>query len=385
MSSNAPMVVSDSPTDKQKHRPQSSHYTTSSMTYVLANEAPFQYSITPMSSVSSIPYIQAPAIPQMHSWNSSYPPGYVSSASGPFVRGHPSIPLPISTYPSYNPQMWSEYYPYSHQTVINTDLAINGSYSAPCSPMSVGFPDMVTRSVVQVTVPGSRLIKGCQDVSYSASIEPRTDKPRDFSRLPRGPPRKPKQSGHAIWVGSLPIDTSVIALKDHFAEGFANEIESVFVILKSNCAFINYATESVSREAVRKFHSSRFMGAILSCRIQKPPADEFHEDVEFPALEKKTSSIISGDTLSASSPISSTDSDSFSKAPTKCGDEQKTMVEETKEEEKYFIIKSLSMEDLVLSVRFGTWTTQSHNEEALNKAYNVCILTNISECRSNSQ
>ena len=40
--------------------------------------------------------------------------------------------------------------------------------------------------------------------------------------------------------------------------------------------------------------------------------------------------------------------------------------------EKYFIVKSLTVEDLELSARNGTWATQAHNEVTLNKAYQVC-------------
>jgi hypothetical protein len=36
---------------------------------------------------------------------------------------------------------------------------------------------------------------------------------------------------------------------------------------------------------------------------------------------------------------------------------------------KYFIVKSLTLQDLELSVRNGIWATQSHNEDALNKAF----------------
>lgn len=39
--------------------------------------------------------------------------------------------------------------------------------------------------------------------------------------------------------------------------------------------------------------------------------------------------------------------------------------------EKFFIVKSLTLQDLEISVRNGIWATQSHNEEALNKAYEV--------------
>lgn len=42
-----------------------------------------------------------------------------------------------------------------------------------------------------------------------------------------------------------------------------------------------------------------------------------------------------------------------------------------KVKEKFFIVKSLTVEDLELSVRNGIWATQAHNETALNKAYEV--------------
>jgi hypothetical protein len=42
--------------------------------------------------------------------------------------------------------------------------------------------------------------------------------------------------------------------------------------------------------------------------------------------------------------------------------------------DKFFIVKSLTVEDLELSVRNGIWATQSHNEGALNKAYEVITL-----------
>jgi hypothetical protein len=39
--------------------------------------------------------------------------------------------------------------------------------------------------------------------------------------------------------------------------------------------------------------------------------------------------------------------------------------------DKYFIVKSLTLQDLESSVRNGIWATQSHNEEVLNKAFEV--------------
>lgn len=40
--------------------------------------------------------------------------------------------------------------------------------------------------------------------------------------------------------------------------------------------------------------------------------------------------------------------------------------------EKYFVVKSLTLQDLEASVHNGIWATQSHNEAVLNKAFEVC-------------
>src|ERR1700759_3915489 len=88
----------------------------------------------------------------------------------------------------------------------------------------------------------------------------------------RGPPRKPKQSGHALWVGNLPPGTHIMDLKDHFARDATNDIESVFLISKSNCAFVNYKTESSCAAAMNRFHDSRFQGVRLVCRLRRGSA-----------------------------------------------------------------------------------------------------------------
>ena len=48
--------------------------------------------------------------------------------------------------------------------------------------------------------------------------------------------------------------------------------------------------------------------------------------------------------------------------------------------DKYFVLKSLTVEDMELSVRNSIWATQSHNEDALNKAYEVSKRPNYRLC-----
>ncbi|PTU19185.1 hypothetical protein P175DRAFT_0290706 [Aspergillus ochraceoroseus IBT 24754] len=169
------------------------------------------------------------------------------------------------------------------------------------------------------------------------------------SATPRGPPRKPKQSGHALWVGNLAPGTSIVELKDYFSQGAATEVESVFLISKSNCAFVNYKTEAACLAALARFHDSRLRGARLVCRVRRGNTDLAGLSVTPPSLKD-------GDGVLVSSP----------------GDEDGGGGRETNPTpgpHRYFIVKSLTVEDLEMSRQSGIWATQTHNEDHLNQAY----------------
>jgi YT521-B-like domain/RNA recognition motif. (a.k.a. RRM, RBD, or RNP domain) len=162
-------------------------------------------------------------------------------------------------------------------------------------------------------------------------------------------------------VGNLPPGTHILDLKDHFSRDATEQIESVFLISKSNCAFVNYKMEASCAAAMLRFHDSRFQGVRLVCRLRRgstpSSANPLSGQVDSQGQESKQSSNASGDPA-ASLPVEN---------------ERETAdlgAEKTKE--KYFIVKSLTIEDLELSVRNGTWATQAHNEVALRKAYQVC-------------
>jgi YT521-B-like domain/RNA recognition motif. (a.k.a. RRM, RBD, or RNP domain) len=180
--------------------------------------------------------------------------------------------------------------------------------------------------------------------------------------IPRGPPRKPKQSGHALWVGNLPPATNVIDLKDHFSREATEDIESVFLISKSNCAFVNYKTEQSCAAAMARFHDSRFQGVRLVCRLRRgsAPSSATGTPGPIPGTQATNASDLQPTTVEqAGEQVDSTEEIS----------EKEDNVE--KVQEKFFIVKSLTIEDLELSVRNGIWATQAHNEMALNKAYKV--------------
>lgn len=181
----------------------------------------------------------------------------------------------------------------------------------------------------------------------------------------RGPPRKPKQSGHALWVGNLPPGANVVDLKDHFSRDATDDILSVFLISKSNCAFVNYKTEESCAAAMTRFHDSRFQGVRLVCRLRRSSVNAAPGVPTGPAAASASQpppvehSPQIAKTISQEPKVGAEANDDTSSLPSA--------------KDKYFIVKSLTIEDLELSVRNGVWATQSHNESVLNKAYEVTL------------
>ncbi|KAF2474816.1 uncharacterized protein BDR25DRAFT_280389 [Lindgomyces ingoldianus] len=191
-------------------------------------------------------------------------------------------------------------------------------------------------------------------------------KPVPSSSIPRGPPRKPKQSGHALWVGNLPPGTTVVDLKDHFSRDATKDIESLFLISKSNCAFVNYRTEDSCTAAMHRFHDSRFHGVRLVCRLRRSSAPTSGVPTGPSAMVGNQP----GNTSPPKSPqvveVEEAQGEATEPAPHQNDEISREASTAT---EKYFIVKSLTLQDLELSVKNGIWATQSHNENVLNKAY----------------
>ena len=207
-------------------------------------------------------------------------------------------------------------------------------------------------------------------------VNRRASEPAPIPFYPRGPPRKPKQSGYALWVGNLPPAATVTDLKDHFSRDATKEIESLFLISKSNCAFVNYRSETACMAAMNRFHDSRFNGVRLVCRLRRggavvgvgagagqpaagsepPPLTSSPAGAASPAvIDEPTNPTIVGSSPTPTSSAQAAAGSAASDAP--------------KVSEKYFIVKSLTVQDLEASVRNRIWATQSHNETVLNRAY----------------
>lgn len=200
---------------------------------------------------------------------------------------------------------------------------------------------------------------------------------------PRGPPRKPKQSGHALWVGNLPPGTNVVDLKDHFSQEATHDIESVFLISKSNCAFVNYKSAAACVAALARFHDSRFQGARVVCRLRKgfTAPGSGSVGLAVPAVNHALRSRLediatSTATATATATAIATDpGEDHSIAPELSSAAPVTghSPPPARLVDRYFIVKSLTVEDLELSKQSGIWATQSHNEAAMNQAFEVSI------------
>jgi hypothetical protein len=158
-----------------------------------------------------------------------------------------------------------------------------------------------------------------------------------------------------------------MTLKDHFSRDATKDIESLFLISKSNCAFVNYRTEESCSAAMHRFHDSRFNGVRLVCRLRRSSA---------PASGVPTgpSAMVGTQAVNGTPPRSPKEvniEEPLVDGDTTAGKSDGVTRTASTSTGKYFIVKSLTLQDLELSVRNGIWATQSHNEEVLNKAFEV--------------
>ncbi|RPA95727.1 hypothetical protein L873DRAFT_1829735 [Choiromyces venosus 120613-1] len=242
--------------------------------------------------------------------------------------------------------------------------AVAGGYALQPSTRGPGqnYYPLPTLSPPQRELPQSNSPAGTSGVSTNATTPGTLDSSMSSSSpllhpaLPRGPPRKPKQSGHALWVGNLPTGTQVVDLKEYFSKDAKDDIQSVFLISKSNCAFVNYRTEEACSEAMVRFHDSRrnsVLSTAISAVVPTPPPDPSAHSLQD-----------SGDEVPGVSETEVDRADGVKSPPA-----GPKVAARNPGKDRIFIVKSLTVEDLDLSVRNGVWATQSHNESILNQAF----------------
>ncbi|KAL9112492.1 MAG: hypothetical protein Q9227_003334 [Pyrenula ochraceoflavens] len=281
----------------------------------------------------------------------------------PLQQHHPPQQmLPGYNTPYYNqPQHPQHQMPAGRQFLRGPNAGVGFQYSqAPGHGMRMPSIENMT-NLPPIRIPG---VSG-QQPSPAQNISRQSSDTNLSPLIPRGPPRKPRQSGHALWVGNLPPGATVYDLKEHFSKGAMHDIESVFLISKSNCAFVNYKSESACASAMGRFHDSRFHGVRLVCRLRRGSAATPAGTPTGPSMSHSapTKDSPTKPTVESESPETGV------ALPEKTSSDVEDLEGETRAAEKYFVVKSLTIEDLELSARNGIWATQAHNEAALNKAF----------------
>ena len=193
-----------------------------------------------------------------------------------------------------------------------------------------------------------------KEITPAPAVNEQSSKPLPLAT--RGPPRKPKQSEFSLWVGSLPAGVRIEEVRDYFSRGATADILSVF-LMKSNSAFVNYRSREATVAAVQRFDGSRMSGGPLplKCKVRDPAMERQSTVPTGPAAQTTAIEAIQHNReISARAAQVSKPAQSGSSVPA-----------------KYFVMKSLTKEDLDTSVRDGVWATQPHNEEGLNAAFEV--------------
>ncbi|KAJ3494181.1 hypothetical protein NLG97_g4247 [Lecanicillium saksenae] len=303
-------------------------------------------------------YLQQPQMHQYYAANA--PPGHPGShpmqARGnpgyypvPFVMEHPQSP-------GYYPQPPQFPDPSLRRPDPNRqrpDHMLNRQYSH-------GNTQHESRN--QPRRPPNRTNRSFRDQSL-----PTVDTKRQQQNAVRGPPRKPHQSGYAIWIGNLPPQTELMSLVHHVCE-LAPELQSLFLISKSNCAFANFKEETTSIKAQKTIHESKFQSVRLVCRLRKNTSEAATDGqiVIAAGTSNPTSPTIANDQLDGITSPSTERLDPLEERHARAdGKEVKTNARR----DRFFVLKSLTREDLDQSLKTGVWATQSHNEQLLNNAF----------------
>ncbi|KAJ6786082.1 hypothetical protein PWT90_08588 [Aphanocladium album] len=296
-------------------------------------------------------YLQQPQMHQYYATNA--PPGHPGShpmqargSSGyypvPFVMEHPQSP-------GYYPQPPQ----FPDPNLQRPDHMMNRQYSQ-------GHIQQESRN--QPRRPSNRTNRSFRDQSL-----PSVDTKRHQQTTVRGPPRKPHQSGHAIWIGNLPPQTELMSLVHHVCE-LVPELQSLFLISKSNCAFANFKEEATSIKAQKAIHESKFQSVRLVCRLRKNTTEAATDSqiVIAAGTSNPTSPTIANDQLDGvKSPISER-LDPFEERGAR---PDRKEANTNAHKDRFFVLKSLTREDLDQSVKTSVWATQSHNEQLLNNAF----------------
>ncbi|KAH9947433.1 YT521-B-like domain-containing protein [Amylocystis lapponica] len=274
---------------------------------------------------------------------------------------------------------------------------------------------------------GSSVVRQKQPDSGPSGSQSTTD--RQPVRRPYHPNPPAQRSEWVMWAGNVPSDATHDELWQFLnqtpspgsnsgpgasaSDDVSGGVLSIFLISRSNCAFVNFQSEAHLHAAIQHFNGKQLRPADprcprLVCRVRGRDDDlkagvggqrgsgvhvRWIKDQKARAREalgQRQLSTSSSTTTSSSSPggpvpmlaslsISSDDEGEARGARIRRPEQHSSSsgsFASTNSSiltqyfpKRYFILKSLSQDDLDLSVREGLWATQRHNEGTLDQAF----------------
>ncbi|KAJ3284432.1 hypothetical protein HK104_009966 [Borealophlyctis nickersoniae] len=183
--------------------------------------------------------------------------------------------------------------------------------------------------------------------------------------------RAPHDDSKAMWVGNLPPNVTEQAIRQYFS---ALDLVSIANLTRSRCAFINLRSEAAVTEAVKLYHNMTFNGCLLVCRPRTSSSNS-GSDKSSASTSPSRSSSRSSSSAASSAVTHCTTTTAKGIQGAKILSEYAALNSGVEAagtyqfEDRFFIMKSLSIGDLEIARRTGYWATQLKNEPILEKAF----------------
>ncbi|KAG2141166.1 YT521-B-like domain-containing protein [Suillus bovinus] len=330
----------------------------------------------------------------------SHSPDLEAQFSQVSIHGRPNSPVQSTAQPATLPAR------HPHQVTI----------TAPPSSSASNSPVTFTRTESHASPPPTVTSPSC----------PHSERP--VVRRPHHPNPPSHRSEWVMWVGNVPSGTThdelwrflkrPLSVDDNSFESEDNGVLSIFLISRSNCAFVNFDTEEHLRRAIVQFNGQQLhphdrRGPRLVCRVRRKEDDlragvggqrgvgmhtrYVREQSQQGQIDKQVApseddqssspgrrSSLSNESehpLAVAASLQSSDEEAArAHQCSQHGDSVKTQSSSSYAStnssflsrhfpKRFFILKSLTQFDLDLSVENGLWATQKHNEAILDQAY----------------
>ncbi|KAG1905113.1 YT521-B-like domain-containing protein [Suillus fuscotomentosus] len=432
-----------------------SPYHTGGLPYTLGSNSGMHSTASSPTTHSPLP-VQQP--PPGASGSLQYQPVRYPSPYTPYRYNHAYQPNPYQWhYHSPVPPGFNEGIPmhYQPQYQINfppsqdspssdlethfSQVSIRGSPTSPVQSTASSavlpvrhLPQVALTAPSSLSASNSPKIFARTEGHASPSRPPKVNSPscshseRPAVRRPHHPNPPSHKSEWVMWIGNVPGGTTHDELwrflkrppvDDDSFESEDNGISSIFLISRSNCAFVNFNTEEHLRRAIVQFngqhlHPHERRGPRLVCRVRRKEDDlragvggqrgvGMHtryireqsqqgqmdnqvtpsEDDRSSSTGRRSSlSSESGNPLAVAAPQSMDEEAARAHQGSQPGDSVKAQSNSSYAStnssflsrhfpKRFFILKSLTQFDLDLSVKNGLWATQKHNEAILDQAY----------------